>query len=192
MNKKTVGASITRKSDAPALDGLAFALKDVVVEEHPGAPSGMLYAINTEAITPPLGTLGVEQKTYPHEELLAALYWIYDVFERANMNFFVIDDTAHQMRRLDTLSGPQISIGIRLLEWMSGSKTLLDTYFQDDSIDVTLEQDKVTYISPNGVPVVLYIFDGDETITSLDQIQYASEFFQIPNPIDRFEELYRV
>ncbi len=166
-------------------------LSKIPVESHPDVPPDTAYLINTEAITPPLGTLGVEEKNYSHEQLLIALYWIYDVFERANMNFFVIDDTARAIRRQGNLYGSQVTIGTRLLEWVSGSKTLIDTYLQDESIDTTEEPDKVTYIAPNGVPIVLHIFNGDETITSLDQIPYEHEYFQIPNPFERFEELYR-
>lgn len=121
-----------------------------------------------------------------HERLLEALYWIWDAMERGNMNFFVIGDTADSVINNKDLSGTKITVGVRRLEWNSGAKRIVDAF----ATPLTETDDKVTY-EYEGVPVELYLFDDDPSITSPNQIIYHSEYFKFPNPYSKFQEVFQ-
>lgn len=133
----------------------------------------------------------IEIISYPHEKLLESLYWIYDVFERSNMNFFLVYSTAEKVLQKRQLEGDKVEIGVRRLEWENGSRDLFDTYMQDEGIEAVFEDDRVFYRSPNGIPLIIYLFDDHICVRSLDQVPYENEYFQMPNPYSQFMEVFR-
>lgn len=124
---------------------------------------------------------------YSHDQLLQALYWIFDAFERPAMPFFVIGDTAKSVLEHKELTGDKITVGVRDMIWLSGAKSIFDTYIQPKEVD----GDKYTYIADNGVPVEVHVFKDDVCISSPDSKMYYNEVFQLPNPYSRFEEVYK-
>lgn len=132
-----------------------------------------------------------EDKGFTHDQLLAALYWVFDVFDRANMTFFLTHSTAEAALKKRSLEGNKIEVGVRKLEWDSGARSLVDTYTQYESITTEDLGDEVRYIAPNGVSVVLKVYEDDPCISSPDTMVYENEHFKLPNPYSRFLEVYK-
>lgn len=124
---------------------------------------------------------------YSHDQLLQALYWIFDAFERSNMNFFLIYSTAESVLEQKDLEGDKITVGVRDMIWASGARQIFETYVQY----VEKVDNKLTYTADNGVPVEVTVFRDDECIMSPDVKMYHSEAFHLPNPYSRFLEVYK-
>lgn len=138
---------------------------------------------------------------FTHDQLLQALYWVEDFMNRSLINFFVIGPTADSVKGQKHLTGDAIYIGVRRVEWESepaseeghpgipsGGRRLVDAvvpYAED-------EGDIVYYYSSNDVPVILFVFEDEPTVTSLDQVNYEREFWKIPNPYQSFKEQYDI
>lgn len=125
-----------------------------------------------------------------HDELLAALYWCYDVFERANMLFFCVYDTAKAIKANENLHGDHIDIGVRKLEWVSGGKPILDAYMDQQRIKTVDNDDNTVKYEYGGVPVIVHIYEDDECLNNPDTVMYFMEDFKLPNPYERFERIY--
>jgi hypothetical protein len=124
---------------------------------------------------------------FTHDQLIAALYYIWDAFDRANMRWFLVGDTAQLVTKNKDLVGDGIDVGIRLMEWRSGSKNIFDSFIGDPDME---EEDLVTYIH-NKVPIRLHIYEpDDECIIATNPLMYRNENFSVPNPPERFEEIY--
>lgn len=150
-------------------------LNDVPIEARPGVPPGKVYLINTDNMIVQI----------PHELLLKALYWVYDFMDRAMINFFLVGDTAQAVIDKKDLFGDKITVGVRKMEWESGSRRIADSFatpVKDDG--------NIVYYEFEGVPVVLYVLEDDATIQSPDQQMYKSEFFKLPNPYGKFLETF--
>lgn len=127
----------------------------------------------------------VTDNVLTHDDLLKALYWIWDVMDKASMGVFLIHDTAESAMNHKLLTGNSIHVGVRRLEWESGNRRIVD------SIAIPVEQtDNVFTYMHGDVPVVLHVFDEDESISSTDQILYEREYFKVPNPYSRFVEVF--
>lgn len=129
--------------------------------------------------------LNGKQSEFSHEELIKALYWTFDVFDRANMNHFLVYKTAEDVLQKKHLEGNGIYIGVRLNEWLSGSKNIVDSFAQP----VEETEDYIKYEFEK-IPVYLYIFDDDPCIVSLNQIMYEREYFKLPNPYSGFMDRF--
>lgn len=132
-----------------------------------------------------------DELQFTHEQLLEALYWIFDVFENASIGFVLAYSTAESVLQGKQLEGNKIELGVRKAEWDSGSKALFDTYMQDELIEPIIDGNKYTYITHNGVPIVIYILDEDESIMSPDTRRYENEYFKMPNPYSRFMDRFK-
>lgn len=120
-----------------------------------------------------------------HEELLKALYWIWDAFDRAMMHMFVVGNTYHAIKEDRYLFGDRIDVGVRRLEWDSGARRIFEAF--------TMPPDEETssfslYIY-NKIPVYVHIYDDDSSITTLNMKMYLGENFNFPTPYERFEKL---
>lgn len=125
-------------------------------------------------------------QTYSHEELLEALYWIFAIFERANMKMILIKETGKAVHTRNRLTGDGVHLAARRLEWDSGSKGIIDAmaaYAEETP-------DKVTYVANNGVPVYVNLCEDDYCISSPDTMLYENEYFLLPNPFERFAQVY--
>lgn len=131
-------------------------------------------------------TLVKEKRVFTSEELLEALYWIHYIFEKASMTMVLRGVTAICAYQDQPLIGEGIQIATRQLEWDSGNRHVIDTLAQYDS----MREGYAVYKANNGVPVYLRILPDDYCISSPDTRLYAHEYFQFPNPLSRFEEVY--
>ncbi len=125
-----------------------------------------------------------------HDELLAALYWCYDVFARANVLFFVVYDAAKAIKKNELLHGDHIDIGVRKLEWVSGGKPILDAYMDQQRIEIQETSPNTIKYEYEGVPVIVHVYEDDECLNNPDTVMYFMEDFKLPNPYERFERIY--
>jgi hypothetical protein len=130
----------------------------------------------------------VQKPSYSVDQLLQALMWTWDAFERAQMGMFLVKDTAVRAIQNIDLDGDAIYVGIRDTEWSSGSTPILKA-FTGEPVGKT--DTTVTFKNPlNPVPTIVYILPEDPCIRSTDQIFYRNEYFKVPNPFKRFMEVY--
>jgi hypothetical protein len=124
---------------------------------------------------------------YSPQQLLDALYYIWDAFERSNMPFFLVWDTARQAILNADLRGDKVEVGVRAVEWRSGAKRIFDAFVNEP---IEEESDTVTY-EFHGVPVIVHIFEKDhECIVQTDMVRYRYEEFKVPNPYQKFIEVF--
>ena len=124
-----------------------------------------------------------------HSQLLAALLFFWDAFERSTLNFFLIRDTAHQVIDNVDLSGDSLTLGLRKMEVNGGQFRIFKDFITHEKVKVT-EFEKGYLFDYKGVPVFLYIYDENPCLDSLDIVHYAYETFNTPNPFKAFEEQY--
>lgn len=150
----------------------------IPVEYKEDVPPGTLYLMNEDYVANP---------EFTHDQLHDALYFIDDAFERSAILFFLVHKTAKQAINNQDLSGDKIEVGVRKLEWISGGKRILDNFISSYLVSETEDRAEYNY---NGVPIVVYIYPDDACITQCDRIVYEYDFFNLPNPYSKFEELY--
>ena len=115
-----------------------------------------------------------------------ALYWMWDAFDRCMINFFLIYKTAEDVLAKRLLDGDGVYIGVRDVDWISGSKPIF-TDFVGQPVEKT---DKYELYMFGNVPVYLYIFPDDICIRNPQTVLYERENFNLPNPYCQFIELY--
>lgn len=126
------------------------------------------------------------QAKHTSEELLNALYWIWDAFDRANVQFFLVHQTAEDAMKNYDLTGDKVEVGIRRNEWVSGGRRLLDAF-----LDTPLtESDTTAEYVHDGVTILLHNYDDIPSIMQLNPIIYRNESFTVPNPYSEFKEIY--
>src|SRR5258708_960227 len=126
----------------------------------------------------------------PHEQLLAALFFFWDGFERASMNFFLIRDTARQVMADTNLSGDKLTLGIRRMEWNGGQARVFQAFMEHEQIKPIKKGEDYYLFDYKGVPVYLYVYDENPCLDALDIVFYNNETFNTPNPFDAFCEKY--
>lgn len=123
-----------------------------------------------------------EKKAFSHEKLMKALYFMYDLFSRANMPFFLLDETAKYARENKLMEGDHITCGIRAVDFQTRSLGILEAFQHADSI----ENNEIRY-TVEGVPVTVKIIKSSEPMfTNPDTFMYQYEFFSIPNPFSLY------
>lgn len=129
----------------------------------------------------------VEQKPqYTHEQLLKALYFAYDLFERAQIPFMLLGDTAKAAKDGYLLSGDGIYIGVKETDWHESNIRVIEACYMADIV----ERGKVTYLH-EGVPIYCSIIK-DYNGYSYDQRMYQREFFNFPNPFELINTLQTI
>jgi hypothetical protein len=123
---------------------------------------------------------------YSHDQLMKALYWIWDAFDRALINGFCVYETAESILGQKDMKGDAIRMGVRKLDWISGSKPIFDAFVGSPVV----EEEKYCVYHYENIPVVVHIFEEDECIRSVNTVMYKREYFKLPNPYSRFLELY--
>lgn len=132
-------------------------------------------------VTEPVQPVAVETaKEYPHDKLLQALYFAFDLFSRPNIPFFLLDDTARSAKDNQPLKGSQITVGIRDLEYQERSMSIMSAFC------LPIEKDETHMrFEFEGVPILVKIIqNGGAMFTSLDNVHYYYESFNVPNPFD--------
>ncbi len=133
----------------------------------------------------------IEIKSLPHEQLLAALYFAWDGAERAQLDLFLIKDTAKQVKADQDLSGDKITLGVRKTEWNGGRGRIFQEYAKHELFGVVEQKEnEVIYTDRKGVPIVIKLYDENECLKSFDIAFYRFETFNLPNPYSTFVEKY--
>lgn len=137
--------------------------------------------------TPTLQQTTPPVQSFTHDELIDALYFAWDGFDRSNMKWFLVGETAKRAKMQRDLTGDGVDIGVRANEWRGGAERVFTTVMPDP----LEESDSLVLYEHNGVPIRLHIYEpDDECIVATDSIMYRNEQFALPNPLERFEELY--
>ncbi len=131
----------------------------------------------------------VKEIQFTHDELLKALFFMWDAFERSTLDFFLIKDTADQIISGGQLTGPHLDLGIRKLEWESGNRSIFDTFVEHEKSYVG-EKDGVYEYKFGNVPIFVKVYDQNPCLDSFDIVFYANETFNTPNPYKRFKQEY--
>ncbi len=80
------------------------------------------------------------------------------------------------------LSGRGITVGIRDVDFQHTSLSIMETFYLADEIGSNFI--KYTH---EGVPVLVKIIkDVDGMFTNTNSVQYDYEYFQVPNPFDKY------
>ena len=124
-------------------------------------------------------------KKQTSEQLLNGLYKIWDAFERANVEFFLVGQTYYDAKGNRDLVGDKVTVGVRKNEWISGGRRLIDAFI----VPQHETEDLVTY-EFEGVPVELRVYKDSDCILNCDTINYRHETFKTPNPYPEFVKQY--
>lgn len=127
----------------------------------------------------------------PHEQLLKALFFFWDGFERSTMNFFLVKDTARQVIADDILTGDRLTLGIRKLEWNGGQQRIFKAFMEHERILPTRVENGLLF-NYFDTPVYLFIYEENPCLTALDIVFYENDTFNIPNPFSVFNEKYDI
>ena len=133
----------------------------------------------------------VVKQDLTHEQLLEALFFFWDGFERATMNFFLVKDTARQVIANERLTGDKITIGIRKSEWVGGQQRVFRAFMEHEKILPKRIQHGLAF-NYKGVPVYLYVYEENPCLDSLDFVFYENDTFNTPNPFKEFCEKYDI
>ena len=128
---------------------------------------------------------------HTHDQLLNALFWVWDGFDRALINCFFVYETAECILQNKDLEGNGVHVGVRKLEWgnkdsRAGSRPIFEA-FAGEAIS---KQDTLWTYEYLSIPVYIHIFEEDFCIRETNQILYRNEYLKLPNPYKRFMELY--
>jgi hypothetical protein len=127
----------------------------------------------------------VEQQTdtsFPSELLDEALFFVFDLMDDAQLEFFCMGKTAEQMFNNQWLTGKKLEFGVKK---QSLTQDVIDTLkMVNPSIDI---QDRKIIMEYKGVPIEVRIIRKHyRVLDNLDAVDYANESFLIPNPFDAF------
>ena len=128
----------------------------------------------------------VEKVTIPHDKLMLALFWLWDAFDRALIHFFLVGKTAEDAIAQKKQENDKVEIGVRRMEWKSGSTPILKAFMGEPLVET---ENHAEYFH-NTVPVYIYFFDDDPTVTSIDSFMYMNDNFSVPNPYSKFIERF--
>ncbi len=129
-------------------------------------------------------------RSFPSDQLLQALYFMWDAAERGQLQMFLIGDTAKQVKANEDLEGDEITVGVRRNEWDSGQGRIAQTFMEHELGVKAVEVDgKVTY-EYKGIPIIIKLYEENPTLQSFDIVYYGYETFNLPNPYKTFVEEY--
>jgi hypothetical protein len=132
----------------------------------------------------------VPQISLPANELLQALYFIWDAAERGQLQMFLIGDTAKQVIANEDLKGDKITVGVRRNEWNSGQGRIAQTFMEHELGTKAVELDSQVSYKFRGVPIIIKLYEENPCLTSFDVVYYGYETFNLPNPYKTFVEKY--
>jgi hypothetical protein len=122
------------------------------------------------------------------DKLLTTLYFLYDAFERASLDFFLVRQTARDVINGKRLTTMPVTIGIRHNEWIGGNEELLLAYFEQEHVEMTEKaDDHVTFVYQD-IPIMMHIYRDSDSVTALNSVAYEFETWKIPNQFERFEK----
>lgn len=107
---------------------------------------------------------------------------MYDLFSRANMPFFLLDETARCAKENKTMEGDQVTVGIRQVDFQERALGILEAFKKADLIG----EHEIKY-TVEGVPTIVKVIKSSEPMfTNPDTFMYQYEVFSIPNPFAEY------
>ena len=120
--------------------------------------------------------------SYSHDELLRALYMFDDMMDRAQIPYFLLEDTAEQVQKGQLLEGSALHVGVMKKDLTRFGLEVLDLLKFEKS-----DNARTTVFEFNGVSVLMRKFKrANSTFLNPDVVFYQHEFFRIPNPFDYY------
>jgi hypothetical protein len=124
----------------------------------------------------------------PHDQLMKGLYFLLDAFDRAQVTFFLVRQTAKDAINQHQLTGDHLDVGVRNNEWINGNQEILFPYFDQENVVLKSElPDSLTY-EWQDIPFTIHFYNDNECITALNTVAYEYEGWYIPNQFERFEK----
>lgn len=134
--------------------------------------------------TPP----AVKENSIGHHKMLSGLYFLLDAFDRAQVDFFLVKQTAKDAIHKDQLKGDHLHVGVRNNEWINGNQEILFPYFDQEHVELKSElPDSLTY-EWQGIPFTIHFYTDNECLMALNTIAYEYESWFVPNMFERFEK----
>ena len=126
--------------------------------------------------------------SFSYDQLLQAMYWTWDAFDRALMPTFLVYETAQTVIDHQLPDGNAIYFGVRKNEWNAGARTVVYNFtgFPKEKT----EKYEVFSNPFNRVPVYVYLFDEDPCIINTAVVMYEREYFNLPNTYKQFVERF--
>ena len=126
---------------------------------------------------------GASLPAISHDQLLSALYWVFDFMDRALINFYLVGDTARAVKARKDLFGDRLQVAVRKNEWESGARRIADAFATPvKDYGQSLEYEY------NGVPIIVHVLEDSETLRAYDTMIYSAEYFKLPNSYEQFEK----
>lgn len=124
-------------------------------------------------------------------DLLQALYLIWEAAERGGLDIFLVGDTAQQVKADQELKGDRITVGARRNEWVSGMGRIAQMYLEHEVGSPTKsDKDGLVYTTRSGVPIHIKLFEENPYLSSFEVVFYRYETFNLPNPYTKFVAEY--
>lgn len=127
----------------------------------------------------------LQDSKFSHEQLMKALYYMFDAFDRANIKFFLTGKTAKACYENKGLSSDKVEIGIRKLEYVSGAWRVLTEFAKP-----VKEEEEMIHFEHEGVPIECRLFDEDVFFNQAQPILWQYEGFNLPNPYEEYVKRY--
>ena len=124
----------------------------------------------------------------PHGKLLATLYFLLDAFDRAQVTFFLVKQTAHDAMTGHQLTGDHLDVGVRNNEWINGNQEILFPYFEQEHVELKSELPESLTYEWQDVPFTIHFYPDNECLLALNTLAYEYESWFIPNQFERFEK----
>lgn len=122
---------------------------------------------------------------YNHEQLMNALYAMWDAFDRSLITFFLVGKTAEACSKNLGLAGDKVEIGLRRSEYESGSWRIFTEFMKPVS-----ETHEFLVFQHEGVPITCRLFDDDTYFDYPAPYYWQYESFNLPNPYKDYVEKY--
>lgn len=124
------------------------------------------------------------KKQFSVDQLNDALMDADDLMARAALPYFVVGETARQMKNGDKLSGDGIDLGVRKNEMVPTAISTINTH--QPELKLTGEEEEFEYYW-QGVPIRVHIIDPEDGLFKrADQVWYNAWQYQIANPWEEY------
>ena len=123
-----------------------------------------------------------------NDELVSALYSVYDLFDRLNTPFFLLGETAKAAVEGIHLEGDTLYVGTRDVELIPDRLNWLKTFEPTTEIgdDEIKYKQKVDTTGADVNVVIKRVKRSYEFIKNPDQVVYMHETWKIPNQFDKY------
>ncbi|MCP3682087.1 MAG: hypothetical protein GY861_05290 [bacterium] len=136
------------------------------------------------------GKNGSAGELFKKEQLDNALRYAEDVFERACMDFFLLDETAIQIKDRNTLDQlPELSLGVTVANWGEIQQRLFRTAME--FLDKDWKETEYGFaFEKDGVPIKVKVIKKHRRFFgNLNTIFYDYTNFFIPNQFDKYRKM---